>query len=481
MKGALKEIKKIITSKDSISQSEFNELLKKYELTADEKEELADFLFDNDIKITKDEKKEPKKNNLDDLEVSEKELKEMEEITEEELEDISKINVNEIFSNDSSAVRLYLNEIGNIPLLTHEEEMELAERVIQGDEEAAKKMVESNLRLVVSIARKYTNRNVDFLDLIQEGNIGLMKAVEKFDPSKGFHFSTYAHWWIRQAITRNIADFSRTIRIPVHLHETLLKMERIQKQYSSEHNGERIPDEELAAAMYTNKYKFTKQIKALKPKKLRKHLKLQYIAKLDNKPYKLSRRNVFFDPDLGMVEIIDKNRLPKQIKKGTPKRIEKPLKIQYTVKLNKDMYKLTRKTAARKFYLKQLSEDIEKLKELKKQAALVNAVSLDVPVGEDKENTLLEFVADENTTEDILAPNFARSVIMEVLDEAFEDDPRTKEIMILRFGLDGQGRRTLEEIGKEFKVTRERIRQIEAKGLRKLRHPSRSKRLKDLL
>ncbi|MGB9867837.1 MAG: RNA polymerase sigma factor RpoD [Bacillota bacterium] len=269
-------------------------------------------------------------------------------------------------------VRMYLKEIGKVPLLTAEEEVELAKRIEQGDEEAKKKLIEANLRLVVSIAKKYVGRGMLFLDLIQEGNLGLIKAVEKFDYRKGYKFSTYATWWIRQAITRAIADQARTIRIPVHMVETINKLIRISRQLLQELGREPTPEE---------------------------------IAK-----------------EMGISE--------------------------------------------------------EKVREIMKIAQ--EPVSLETPIGEEEDSHLGDFIEDQ----DALAPaeaasyNLLREQLEGVLDTLTE---REQNVLKLRFGLEDGKPRTLEEVGQVFGVTRERIRQIEAKALRKLRHPSRSKKLKDFL
>ncbi len=269
-------------------------------------------------------------------------------------------------------VRMYLKEIGRIPLLTAEEEVELAKRIEQGDEEAKRRLAEANLRLVVSIAKRYVGRGMLFLDLIQEGNLGLIKAVEKFDYRKGFKFSTYATWWIRQAITRAIADQARTIRIPVHMVETINKLVRVNRQLMQE----------------------------------------------------LGR-----DP--------------------TPEEIAQEMDIPE-----------------------------ERVREIMKIAQ--EPVSLETPIGEEEDSHLGDFIEDE----DALAPAEAASFILlkEQLEEVLETlTPRERDVLRLRFGLEDGKARTLEEVGQKFKVTRERIRQIEAKALRKLRHPTRSKKLKDYL
>ena len=269
-------------------------------------------------------------------------------------------------------VRMYLKEIGKVPLLTAEEELEIAQRMAAGDEEARKKLSESNLRLVVSIAKRYVGRGMQFLDLIQEGTLGLIKAVEKFDYSKGYKFSTYATWWIRQAITRAIADQARTIRIPVHMVETINKLIRVSRQLLQEYGREPTPEE---------------------------------IAK-----------------EMGVSE--------------------------------------------------------EKVREITKIAQ--EPVSLETPIGEEEDSHLGDFIPDD----DIPAP--AEAAAFTMLKEQLTDvldtlTPREEKVLRLRFGLDDGRARTLEEVGREFNVTRERIRQIEAKALRKLRHPSRSKKLKDFL
>lgn len=269
-------------------------------------------------------------------------------------------------------VRMYLKEIGKVQLLTAEEEVELAKRMEEGDEEAKKRLAEANLRLVVSIAKRYVGRGMLFLDLIQEGNLGLIKAVEKFDYTKGYKFSTYATWWIRQAITRAIADQARTIRIPVHMVETINKLIRVQRQLLQELGREPYPEE---------------------------------IAKEMNLP-------------------------------------------------------------------------VERVREIQKISQ--EPVSLETPIGEEEDSHLGDFIQDENVP--VPADAAAFTLLKEQLDEVLMTlTEREQRVLRLRFGLDDGRQRTLEEVGTVFDVTRERIRQIEAKALRKLRHPSRSRKLKDYL
>ena len=296
-------------------------------------------------------------------------LSSVEEVPDEEVTDTDALA--DTFATDDP-VRMYLKEIGKVPLLTPEEEVELAQRMSEGDEEAKRRMTEANLRLVVSIAKRYVGRGMLFLDLIQEGNLGLIKAVEKFDYTKGYKFSTYATWWIRQAITRAIADQARTIRIPVHMVETINKTIRVSRQLLQE-LGHDPSAEEIAAVM--------------------------------------------------------------------------------------DM-------------------PVEKVRDILKIAQ--EPVSLETPIGEEEDSHLGDFIPDEDASEPSEAASF--SLLREQLEEVLDTlAPREKKVLELRFGiLDGRTR-TLEEVGKEFNVTRERIRQIEAKALRKLRHPSRSKKLKDFL
>ena len=306
----------------------------------------------------------------DDLDDEEPDIEDLKEVEELKLDEITDTSFEGISVDDP--VRMYLREIGKIPLLTFDEELNLAKRILEGDEEAKQKLAESNLRLVVSIAKKYVGRGMLFLDLIQEGNMGLIKAVEKFDYTKGFKFSTYATWWIRQAITRAIADQARTIRIPVHMVETINKLIRTSR-----------------------------------------------------------------------------NLLQQMGREPTPEEIAKEMEIP-----------------------------VEKVVEIQKIAQ--DPVSLETPIGEEEDSHLGDFIQDEDSP----APHDAASytLLKEQLEEVMNTlTPREAKVLKLRFGLEDGKSRTLEEVGKEFNVTRERIRQIEAKALRKLRHPSRSKKLRDYM
>ena len=291
--------------------------------------------------------------------------------TTQELEEDLSLDMPEGISIDDP-VRMYLKEIGRVPLLSAEEEIEIARRMEEGDVEAKRKLAEANLRLVVSIAKRYVGRGMLFLDLIQEGNLGLIKAVDKFDYRKGYKFSTYATWWIRQAITRAIADQARTIRIPVHMVETINKLIRVSRQLLQEY-GREPTQEEIARAMGISE------------------AKVREITKIAQEP-----------------------------------------------------------------------------------------VSLETPIGEEEDSHLGDFLQDDDAPAPAEAASHAlmREQLWEVLDTL---TPREEKVLRLRFGLDDGHQRTLEEVGKEFNVTRERIRQIEAKALRKLRHPSRAKKLKDYL
>ena len=334
--------------KGNITYEELAEKLKGLELDADSLDDLYNTLSENHIKV-----------------ISE---------NEEDDEDPSTTS-NELLTKDltiNDPVRMYLKEIGQIKLLTTEEELELADRITQGDEQAKAILAEANLRLVVSIAKRYVGRGMLFLDLIQEGNIGLMKAVEKFDVTKGYKFSTYATWWIRQAITRAIADQARTIRVPVHMVETINKLARVERQLTLELNREPT-EEELAKKMGTS---------------------------------------------------VEKIR---------------------------DIYKISQEP-----------------------------VSLEIPIGEEDDSHLGDFIPDETnmSPEDFAVNELLKDEISEVLLTLTE---REEKVIRLRFGLEDGRPRTLEEVGQLFGVTRERIRQIEAKALRKLRHPSRSRKLKDYL
>ena len=306
---------------------------------------------------------------IDDVLPEVEELAAIEEVTQEEINDTDALA--DSFSTDDP-VRMYLKEIGKVPLLSPEEELELATRMSQGDEEARHRITEANLRLVVSIAKRYVGRGMLFLDLIQEGNLGLIKAVEKFDHTKGYKFSTYATWWIRQAITRAIADQARTIRIPVHMVETINKSIRVSRQLLQE-LGHDPSAEEIA---------------------------------------------------------------------------------------------------------RELDMPVEKVRDILKISQ--EPVSLETPIGEEEDSHLGDFIPDEDASEPSEAASF--SLLREQLEEVLDTlAPREKKVLELRFGIVDGRTRTLEEVGKEFNVTRERIRQIEAKALRKLRHPSRSKKLRDFL
>lgn len=302
-------------------------------------------------------------------EVEAENFADVEEVTEEEINDA--IAMADGLAIDDP-VRMYLKEIGKVDLLTPEEEIELAKRMLEGDEAAKKRLAEANLRLVVSIAKRYVGRGMMFLDLIQEGNLGLIKAVEKFDYTKGYKFSTYATWWIRQAITRAIADQARTIRIPVHMVETINKVIRVSRQLLQELGHDPSPEE---------------------------------VAEEMNMP-------------------------------------------------------------------------VQKVRDILKIA--LEPVSLETPIGEEEDSHLGDFIPDDDAPEPAEVASFTllKEQLVEVLGTL---TPREEKVLRLRFGIEDGRSRTLEEVGKEFNVTRERIRQIEAKALRKLRHPSRSKKLKDFL
>ncbi|MBQ9280466.1 MAG: RNA polymerase sigma factor RpoD [Clostridia bacterium] len=359
LKEIAKQLVELAKKNGSLTYNDITDVLEKYQLEPNQYDKIYDILEAENVVI------------LDDTD--EPDLEELEEIEGEDIkiEDIDTMDVPDSVGIDDP-VRLYLKEIGKIPLLSPEEEIEYAKKMMDGDEEAKKKLSEANLRLVVSIAKKYVGRGMLFLDLIQEGNLGLIKAVEKFDYRKGYKFSTYATWWIRQAITRAIADQARTIRIPVHMVETINKLIRTSRHLLQQ-LGREPTIEEIAAEM------------------------------------------------------------------------EMP---------------------------------VDKVKEIKKVAQ--EPVSLETPIGEEEDSHLGDFIPDD----DAPSPSelAAYTLLREQLDEIIETlTPREAKVLRLRFGLEDGKARTLEEVGREFQVTRERIRQIEAKALRKLRHPSRSKKLKDYM
>lgn len=352
-KLAVKELLEKGKKKGLLSYKEIADALSEFELDEEQMEKVYDTLDREGVEVVGD---------LD------KELEQIEPVQVEEEIDMNMPDG----TNVDDHVRMYLKEIGKVPLLTAEEEHELARKMAEGDEEAKQKLIETNLRLVVSIAKKYVGRGLLFLDLIQEGNLGLIKAVEKFDYTKGYKFSTYATWWIRQAITRAIADQARTIRIPVHMVETINKLIRVSRQLLQELGREPHVDE-LAKEMNMNEDR------------------VREIMKIAQEP-----------------------------------------------------------------------------------------VSLETPIGEEEDSILGDFIPDGDAPapSEMAAFTLLKEQLLNVLDTL---TPREAKVLRLRFGLDDGRSRTLEEVGKEFNVTRERIRQIEAKALRKLRHPSRSKKLKDFL
>ena len=350
--------------KSILDVQEINDFFNDMELNADQMEKVFDYLEANNIDVLRISGDTPDEVDvdLDDIIISEEDDVDMENID---------LSVPEGVSIEDP-VRMYLKEIGKVPLLSAEREIELAQRMEEGDEEAKKELAEANLRLVVSIAKRYVGRGMLFLDLIQEGNLGLIKAVEKFDYHKGYKFSTYATWWIRQAITRAIADQARTIRIPVHMVETINKLIRVSRQLLQELGREPLPEE---------------------------------IAKEMDMP-------------------------------------------------------------------------VERVREILKISQ--EPVSLETPIGEEEDSHLGDFIQDDNVP--VPAEAAAQTLLKEQLDEVLDTlTEREQKVLRLRFGLDDGRARTLEEVGKEFDVTRERIRQIEAKALRKLRNPVRSKRIRDFL
>lgn len=355
-------------SGNRLSMKDVQDQLEQIDLDADQIEEVYSLITDKGI-VLFNEKEDP-----DDSEIAEFGDSEDANFAEKSKNSSAK-EFEEIMSKGITVddpVRMYLKEIGKVPLLSADEEIELAKRMEEGDKDAKNKLCEANLRLVVSIAKRYVGRGMLFLDLIQEGNLGLIKAVDKFDYKKGYKFSTYATWWIRQAITRSIADQARTIRIPVHMVETINKLIRVSRQLLQE---------------------------------------------LDREP--------------------------------TPEEIAEKMDIS-----------------------------VEKVREILKIAQ--EPVSLETPIGEEEDSHLGDFIPDDDVPapSDAAAFSMLKEQLVEVLDTLTE---RERKVLKLRFGLEDGRARTLEEVGKQFDVTRERIRQIEAKALRKLRHPSRSKKLKDYL
>ena len=364
----LRELVALGKKKKSILEiQEINDFFSDMELNAEQMEKVFDYLEVNNIDVLRISNEDDADVDIDmdidmDIIISDEEEVDMENID---------LSVPDGVSIEDP-VRMYLKEIGKVPLLSAEREIELAKRMEEGDEDAKKELAEANLRLVVSIAKRYVGRGMLFLDLIQEGNLGLIKAVEKFDYHKGYKFSTYATWWIRQAITRAIADQARTIRIPVHMVETINKLIRVSRQLLQELGREPTPEE---------------------------------IAK-------------------------------------------------------------------------ELDMPVDRVREILKISQ--EPVSLETPIGEEEDSHLGDFIQDDNVP--VPAEAAAQTLLKEQLDEVLDTlTEREQKVLRLRFGMNDGRARTLEEVGKEFDVTRERIRQIEAKALRKLRHPSRSRKLRDYL
>ena len=354
-------------NKSILELQEINDFFSDMELDAEQMEKVYEYLEANHIDVLRVSGDGDGIEELDDVDDSDIVLTDEDDVDMEKID----LSVPDGISIEDP-VRMYLKEIGKVPLLSADEEVELAKRMAEGDEDAKKRLAEANLRLVVSIAKRYVGRGMLFLDLIQEGNLGLIKAVEKFDYHKGFKFSTYATWWIRQAITRAIADQARTNRIPVHMVETINKLIRVSRQLLQELGREPTP-EEIAA---------------------------------------------------------------------------------------------------------ELDMPVERVREILKISQ--EPVSLETPIGEEEDSHLGDFIQDDNVP--VPAEAAAQTLLKEQLDEVLDTlTEREQKVLRLRFGMDDGRARTLEEVGKEFDVTRERIRQIEAKALRKLRHPSRSRKLRDYL
>ena len=354
-------------NKSILELQEINDFFSDMELDAEQMEKVYEYLEANHIDVLRVSGDGDGIEELDDVDDSDIVLTDEDDVDMEKID----LSVPDGISIEDP-VRMYLKEIGKVPLLSAEEEIELAKRMAEGDEDAKKRLAEANLRLVVSIAKRYVGRGMLFLDLIQEGNLGLIKAVEKFDYQKGFKFSTYATWWIRQAITRAIADQARTIRIPVHMVETINKLIRVSRQLLQELGREPLPEE---------------------------------IAE-------------------------------------------------------------------------ELDMPVERVREILKISQ--EPVSLETPIGEEEDSHLGDFIQDDNVP--VPAEAAAATLLKEQLGEVLDTlTDREQKVLRLRFGMNDGRARTLEEVGKEFDVTRERIRQIEAKALRKLRHPSRSRKLRDYL
>ncbi|MBQ6477629.1 MAG: RNA polymerase sigma factor RpoD/SigA [Bacilli bacterium] len=383
MKNKLLELRNYLMHNNKISESELNKLINNYNLNEDEKIEIENFLADSNIDISDDEdineleNLEELDNISDEIEASDDELKNIEKNNETLDEDMS-VKEYEKISKNSNSTRLYLQEISKFPLLTPEQEKDLAMRIKAGDDAARKMLIESNLRLVVSIAKRYTNMGLDLLDLIQEGNIGLMQATRRFKPEKGFRFSTYATWWIKNCIGVGFKTKSRTIRMPAYAYELLVKMKKLQRQYYRDHDGQDMPNEELAEKL------------------------------------------------------------------GIPVKSD----VQYL--------------------------DLDKL-----QKHNIDILSLEKPISEDDDDILLNFIPGEFDTEEEVMRKELVKEINKILESGILND-KEKDIIKRRNGIDCNPE-TLEQIAKDYGVTRERIRQVESKSLRKLRTPGIASKIKSFL
>ncbi len=419
MKETLKNIKNDIKAKETITSVELNDLIAKYSLNEKDCKDLKKILKDNSIEVINDI------DSLDNIDENSIDLNDVKEVTEEELKEVENININEVLNSNRSSLGLYLNEVKKHRLLTFEEERDLGRKYKNGDLNARKKLIESNLRLVISLAKGFAEKGYDLLELIQDGNIGLMKAVDRFNPELGYKFSTYATWWIRQALRQSVNDNTGVIRLPIHTNELIGRIINFEQDYSDTHMGEMPSIEKVAKFALTDRQNYHEKARSMTRQQIN-----NFLLRNNSKP--LSEKDNLSEDELA--------------------------KLLYNTQLKADIYKVI---------------------ELKRKAYELDAASLDSPIGEEEDTLLIEMVKDDSYNEDTAMSNLIRKDIIRIIENSSLDD-REKDVIYRRNGFVDERVQTLEEIAKDYGVTRERIRQIESKSYRKLRSKANRDKFKTL-